>query len=423
MATQTFSVSFLVRKCKADKTHADIYVRITVDGQGKEFSTKEQIAISAWDRKKGRVKGNTIAVKSINEHLDNIRLAVKAHYRKLIDNEKLVTAESVRDAYQGVQTQLKGHTLKELAQYYQKIWEPKLAKGNFKNYKTTITYLELFLQKHYPSKDVYLSQVDGEFATEFEHYIRTTPIKDHDPCKGNGLGKHIQRFKRILNWAEKEIKWIKENKCKDYSCPLKRPKRRKLNFVELVKLEKKRFVNPALEYVKELFLHSCYTGFAFIDAMALTEHDFEWEADGAVWCKIYRTKSDELCAVPLLASAAAILKKYRADAKVNGRKNIFPAVSNQHVNARLKIIQEACEVYTYLTFHVARHTFAKTVALKNGIPMETVQMMMGHTKITTTQIYADVDEEKIINDMSGLEDKLNRKRDLVEKGEWQSSWQ
>lgn len=422
METHTFSVSFLVRKCKADKTRADIYARITVDGQDKEFSTKEQIATSTWDPKKGRVKGNSIEVKSINEHLDNIKLAVKSKYRKLIDDEKLVTASSVRDAYLGVQAQLKGRTLNDLTKFYTKIWEPKLKPSNFKNYKTTFAYLELFLKKNYESGDVYLSQVDGQFATEFEHYIRTNPIKEYDPCKGNGVGKHIQRFKCVLNWAEEVIKWIRQNQCKSYSCPIKKSKPRKLNIIELVSLEQKSFINPELIYVQELFLNSCYTGFAFVDAMAVTEYDFEWDVDGTVWCKIYRTKSDELCTVPILPSAAKILRKYRADAVSKGRETIFPRVTNQHVNDCLKIIQEACEINTYLTFHVARHTFAKTVALKNGIPLETVQMMMGHTKITTTQIYADVDEEKIADDMEGLEEKLNRKRDIVINGALQRTW-
>ena len=107
-----------------------------------------------------------------------------------------------------------------------------------------------------------------------------------------------------------------------------------------------------------------------------------------------------------------ILKKYREEAIQNGRSTIFPKITNQEVNRCLKIIQEACEIRIPMTFHVARHTFAKTVALKNGIPLETVQMMLGHTKITTTQIYADVDEEKIIHDMAGLEEKLNKKREI-----------
>ena len=110
-----------------------------------------------------------------------------------------------------IQKVLKGHKLKELLEYYKKIWEPKLKKGGFKNYKTTIKYLELFLNHQFASADVFLSQVDGQFATDFEYYIRTQPIKLHDPCKGNGVGKHIQRFKRIMTWAADDLKWVKEN--------------------------------------------------------------------------------------------------------------------------------------------------------------------------------------------------------------------
>jgi site-specific recombinase XerD len=413
METQSFGVCFLIRKCKADKKRADIYARITVDGEEKEFSTKEQIDAASWNSQKGMVKGSSISVKSINDHLENIRLAIKDKYRKLQDAVELVTAQSVKDAYMGIQNSLKGHKLKELLAYYKKIWEPKLRNGGFKNYKTTIKYVELFLDGVYPSGDVYLSQVNGQFATDLEHFIRTTPIKDHDPCKGNGVGKHIQRFKRILNWAADNLKWITENQCRKYSCPLKKSKRKKLDIHELVSLESKQFTGASLVTIKELFLYSCYTGLAFVDAMVLAEHDFEWDIDGTVWCKVYRTKSDELCAVPILKSAATILKKYRNDAREKGRSTIFPKLTNQHVNESLKIIQQACEINTYLTFHVARHTFAKTVALKNGIPLETVQMMMGHTKISTTQIYADVDEEKIIDDMSGLEEKLEKKRAII----------
>lgn len=413
METQSFGICFLVRKTKADKKRADIYVRITVDGEEKEISVKEQIDLSAWNGEKAIVKGNSIEVKSINEHLNNVRFGIRDKYRKLIDAGELVTAESVRNAYLGVQTLLKGHKLKELLAYYKKIWEQKLKNGGFKNYKTTIKYIELFVENKYPSGDAYLSQVNGQFATDLEHYIRTIPIKEHDPCKGNGVGKHMQRFKRILTWATDDLKWIKENQCKNYSCPIKKSKRKKLDMQELVALERKIFADPTLHYIKDLFIFSCYTGLAFVDTMKLSVTDFEWDGDGRTWCKLYRTKSDELCAVPILKSAAEILAYYKADSIATGRRTIFPRITNQHVNESLKIMQAACDIATYLTFHVARHTFGKTVALKNGIPLETVQMMMGHTKITTTQIYADVDEEKIINDMVGLDEKLERKREII----------
>lgn len=142
MDTTTFGVSFLIRKCKANKKRADIYARITIDGDEKEFSTKEQISVSTWDSGKSKVKGNSVEVKSINEHLDNIMLSIKNKYRKLLDDGRLVTAETVRDAHLAIQAELKGDKLKELLAYYKEIWELKLKNGGFKNYKTTIKYLE-----------------------------------------------------------------------------------------------------------------------------------------------------------------------------------------------------------------------------------------------------------------------------------------
>ncbi|WP_153800894.1 site-specific integrase [Foetidibacter luteolus] len=413
-AVQTFAINFIIRRHKSNKAKADIYARITVDGQRKEISTKEQIDIKDWDTARECVKGKTMEVKKINEHIDSIRFRIRQKYRILDDEGSLITAETVRGAYLKVQAELKGHKLIELLDYYKKIWEPKLKKGGFKNYKTTIEYIKLFAAFRFPSADTHLSQLDNQFATELEHYIRTTPIKEHDPCNGNGVGKHIQRFKRILNWAV-ELKWIKNNPCGEYSCPLKKSKRKKLSIQELVVLEQKQLVSPMLCYVKDLFLYSCYTGLAFVDAMALCHSHFETETDGTIWCKIYRTKSDELSAVPLMKSAANIIEKYSEEGEGWANKPIFKSITNQCVNEKLKIIQEICGIQTPLTFHVARHTFAKTVALKNGVPLETVQMMMGHTKISTTQIYADVDEEKIMNDMRGIEDKMLAKRNYLSK--------
>lgn len=407
---QTFSIDFVARKCKADKSRSEIFARITVNGEVRELSLKEQIPTGGWDNRAEVVKGRTIEVKKINDHIDETRAALRDKYRELESRVDLITASSVKNAYLGKQTSLRGRTLKELLDYFTLIWEPKLAEGGFKNYRTTIAYAELFLNQKFPAKSVYLSQVNGEFVTEYEHFIRTKPIKEFDPCKGNGVGKHIQRLKRILNWAKKELKWIQINQIADYSCPIKKSKRKKLDFQQLVTLEEKVFHDPAISYVKELYVCSSYTGLAFAEIMKLTETDFQWDVDGIVWCTCYRKKSGELCAVPLLKAPSAILRKYREDAIAKGRATIFPQLTNQYANRILKVIQAACEIPVVLTYHVARHTFATTVALKNGIPLETVQMMLGHSKITTTQVYAKVDEEKILGDMAGLDEKLADKK-------------
>jgi integrase/recombinase XerD len=229
-SNHTFSIDFITRKCKENKTKAFIYARITVDGElPKEICLKDKIKASDWLNKAEKVKGNSIEAKMINDHIDEVRTKIRAQYKLLLQNDMLITADAVKNAYLGLTSQLKGHALKELCVYYKKIWESKLAPGNFKNYKTTIDYINLFLDSNYQSKDIYLSQLNNQFATDFEFYIRNNPIKDHDPCKGNGVGKHIQRFKRILNWAADEKDgWIKANPCVKYSCPVKKHRRKRL---------------------------------------------------------------------------------------------------------------------------------------------------------------------------------------------------
>jgi len=414
---QSLGIDIIIRRCKSNNKRADIFVRITVNGQPKELSIKEQIDTVAWDNDKEMVKGRSIEVKSINEHIDNVRADIKQKYRALLDKGQLVTAAAVRDEYLGVQARLKGRTLKELLLYFTQIWKVKMKEGGFKNYKTTIKYITLFLDNKYGGDALFLSQVNAQFATDLEHYIRTSPVKSFDPCTGNGVGKHIQRFKRILNWASEDLKWIPVNQCGDYSCPLKKSKRKKLSLGELMILEDQIFIDSMLQYVADLFILSCYMGLAFADVMALKQSHFEWDNSGNIWCKLYRTKSDELCRIPLLKKAGQIIQKYLRFAGGRKEENIFPRVTNQNVNRSLKIIQEICGIQTLMTFHVARHTFAKTVALKNGVPLETVQMMMGHTKIATTQIYADVDEEKIFDDMSRIESVLERKREIIKSSQ------
>lgn len=408
--THTFAVDIIIRRNKNDKEKALIYARITVDGEAKEISLKESIAVAEWDSKTETVTGKSLRVKSINNAISETRDGIKQKYRWMRAEEIDITAESVKQYYLGEAIPQKGKQLLDLLDYFSKIFEDKLKNGGFKNYKTTIAYVKAFAKQQFNGTTVYLKQVDMQFATDLEFYIRNQPLKEFDPCLGNGVAKHIQRFKRILNWAS-EIKWIKINEIDPYKCPLKKSRRKKLTMQEVLQLENKHFQDENLNYVRDLFIFSCYTSFAYIDVITLVEEDFEFTMDGKIWCLKYRVKSEELQRVLMLKTATRILHKYRNKETFQERNTIFPFLTNQYVNRCLHIIQNACEITTPMTFHVARHTFAKTVALKNGVPMETIQKIMGHTKITTTQIYADVDEEKIIDDFGKLEERLDQKRE------------
>ncbi|MBN9298754.1 MAG: site-specific integrase [Filimonas sp.] len=416
-STQTFSVDFIVRALKFDKTMDAISAKITVDGEAKELSLSQTIPRGQWDWNSEQVKGRTQAVKDINTYIDDVRAKIISKYRELQRDEQIITAQSVKDSYLGIQKKLKKHSLTELLAYYKKIMEDKLAKGNMKNYNTTIDYVYKFLesvdpqtgQLRFSSKNVFLSEINKEFATNLEHYIRITPIKDYDPCKGNGLAKHMQRFKRILNWADDEIGWLSPNPIAKYICGIKKNKRAKLSLQDVCKLEMLENMPPELEYALDLFIFSCYTGLAFADVMKLSLADIEEAEDGVMWLKYYRQKTDGIAAVPILKQAGRIIKKYLHKGNALAGGPIFPQITNQYVNRQLKVIQLIAGISIKLTFHLARHTFATTIALKFDIPVEVVQIMLGHTKITTTMIYTEVDEEKVAESTRGWQQKLENR--------------
>jgi site-specific recombinase XerD len=131
--------------------------------------------------------------------------------------------------------------------------------------------------------------------------------------------------------------------------------------------------------------------------------------DGHYWIYTKREKTSEAVKVPLLPKALKIIEKYRDDSEIRYGNHLVPALSNQRLNRGIKEIAEACGIHKYVTFHTARHTFATTVTLSNGVPIETVSKLLGHTKLSTTQIYARVLDKKIGEDMELLRSRLLEK--------------
>lgn len=158
--------------------------------------------------------------------------------------------------------------------------------------------------------------------------------------------------------------------------------------------------------MRDIFIFSCYTGLAYVDVEKLTLDDVVIGIDGKKWIYTFREKTDGKSNVPLLPQALAIVEKYRNHPRFGSQEKLLPVITNIKTNEYLKEIADICGIKKNLTFHMARHTFATTVTLTNGVPIETVSNMLGHTKITTTQIYAKVLENKVSSDMDQLEQKL-----------------
>ena len=217
--------------------------------------------------------------------------------------------------------------------------------------------------------------------------------------------KHLERFHKIIRLAVK-MSWLDRDPFTMFQLKFNKTERGYLTTAELTRLESKKLTIERIAYVRDLFVLSCYTGLAYIDVMELTPDNLVYGIDNNQWIKTTREKTRIPVNVPLLPQAARIIEKYKTHPKAVAGGTLLPHISNQKLNSYLKEVADLCDINKILTYHVARHTFATAVTLSNGVPIETVSKMLGHTTIRTTQIYAKVIERKVSDDMNVLRDKL-----------------
>ena len=212
----------------------------------------------------------------------------------------------------------------------------------------------------------------------------------------------MQFFKRIILIARNNGILIGDPFA-NYKIRLEKVDRGYLTEDEIKIILKKKMVSERLEQVRDVFIFSCFSGLAYVDVANLKEDNIRKSFDGNLWIITKRQKTNIDVNVPLLDIPKMILEKYKGKLP-NGK--VLPIISNQKLNAYLKEIAEVCGIKKNLTFHLARHTFATTTTLAKGVPIETVSKMLGHTNIETTQIYARITNNKISNDMQGLDKKF-----------------
>lgn len=406
----TFGVHYVLRNGKKDRRGlSPVYARISVNGTRCELALKHYLLSNDWDIGKGMAKPKSIELRQFNAYLEEVRGKLARCYRELQMQGCLLTATAVKNSMLGDgKPETPSRSLLWLVAQHNTMMAQVLKPGSLKNYFTTERYLKAFLQKHFNVGDISLKELNYEFITNFEFYVRTTPLKEFDRCENNGTMKHLERLKKIVTWAVKN-EWIDKNPFSNYKLKFKRKEREFLTEQELSAIESKILENPVLHRTRDLFVFSCYTGLAFVDLMNLQEHQIFTGNEGLQWIKTTREKTETVVNVPLLSPALAILHKFLKNDKPDNSENVFPRITNQEINRNLKIIAGICEIRKYLTFHLARHTFATTVTLMNGVPIETISKMLGHTKLSTTMIYARVTQSKIGMDMNILQEKFNKK--------------
>lgn len=409
----TLGIVFYVKKHKEIDEKSPVYVRITVNRNRVEFSIKKKIETKYWHKNKGRAIINSEENRVFNSYLEQIRSKIVNHYQDLMLTGKHVTANAIKDSYFG--NDRLEFTLNKIIEYHNEQMKPVLAWGTLKNYYTTQRYLARFLKKKLKDDDIPLSEIDYKFISDFEFFLRKWQPVDHQrPLNNNGVMKHMERFRKMINIASK-LEWMTNNPFANFTARFDKVEREFLTQDELQAIEEKEFDVHRLQQVRDLFIFSCYTGFAYIDVINLSRDNLSLGIDRSYWLSTKRQKSNVPVKVPLLPKPLSIIEKYENDPRVINRQKLLPGISNQKLNSYLKEIADQCGIRKNLTFHIARHTFATTVTLTNGVPIETVSKLLGHTKLSTTQIYAKVVETKLSQDMNVLKNKLEALENLAQQ--------
>jgi integrase len=386
---------------------APIYLRITIAGKRAELSTSRECEPRRWNASAGRATGTREAVLSLNAYLDTLQQRVYEAHRQLLEQGKETTANQVKAAYLGKQE--KTSTLVEVLEAHNQrvkaLLGSEYSPSTLKGYKTSLYHIKEFLLSRHGLKDVDLKQVDYSFVSDYDFYLRS-----NCRCSNNSTLKYIKLLKKVIRECLHQD-LLEKDPFLHYKGKVKQLERVYLTQEELVKIADKEMVTERLSQVRDIFLFCCLTGLAYTDVQQLTKEHIIKGVDGEAWLAVRRQKTGTPTRLPLLPSAKGILDRYRQHPQCLYKNRLLPVLSNQKMNAYLKEIMDVCGISKAVTFHTARHTFATTVTLLNGVPMESVSKMLGHTSIKTTQHYARVLDLKVSQDML-----LLKKMDLLSKG-------
>jgi len=399
----TFNVTYFARKDRMANGQMPIYISVILNKRRFKIASKLSVCPNNWDSQKGLPRGSNVEIKRLNMKLVEIKSKFFDCYHELTVSKTSFTIEDIKNQYFGFKDA--EYTLMNLFDYHMNNCVHTLAAGTINHYIVTQKYFKEFLQKTMNKTDICLSQLNLKFITDFEQYIYQKNKDGVRVCNRNAITKHIVRMRKIVNIAIQN-EWLARDPFMKYKVSYVPTNRQFLSLEELQKIEKAEFSLPMLELVQDIFIFSCYTGLAYIDSTSLTNDNLGLGMDRELWIKTYRTKTDIPVNLPILPKAAVIIKKYENTTFLRLPNHVLPTLGNTVINTHLKIIAKLCGITKPLTFHIARHTFATTVTLTNGVPIETVSKMLGHTSIKTTQIYAKVVDSKISSDMQILRQKL-----------------
>ena len=406
------SILFYAKKAKAAANGlVPIYTRITINGKRIELSTNRFVEISKWSTEASKMKGTSEEARSINNHLDLLKSQIRDAEMELIHKKTVITTETIKSKLLGIDERAR-MLIPIFQDHNNKIKElvgKEYAPGTLERYTTSLKHTIEFMQWKYNISDIDITKIDHAFITDYEFWLRS--VRN---CANNTAVKYLKNFNKIIKLCLAND-WLDKNPFANYKSKVKEVERVYLTEDEIQSILNKDFKTERLSLVRDIFLFSCFTGLAYIDVKNLTKSHISYGIDGEKWIFTHRQKTESASKIPILPVTQMIIDKYENHLQCLNEDKLLPILSNQKMNAYLKEIAAICEIEKELTFHIARHTFATTVTLTNGVPIESVSKMLGHKNLRTTQHYAKVLDRKVSEDMKLLKDKFIFKEATIKK--------
>jgi site-specific recombinase XerD len=402
---KTFGLLFYVKRSKmTGNGTAPVYLRVTVDGKRIEISSKRYVNPDKWNANGQKLNGAGEDVRSLNNYLKTLEHEVYDIHRHLIEKKLPLTAVNLKNVLlkkEEVATcKMLVPIFKEHNRQVAALIGTEYAKGTADRYETSLKHTQAFLKWKYKVDDINIEGVNHEFIMSYDFYLRS-----ERKCANNSTVKYMKNFKKIILMCI-DNGWLDKDPFIKYKPKVKVVARDYLTKEELETMTAKSYSSLRIEQVKDIFIFCCYTGLAYIDVKQLKRSEIIKGIDGQQWIYTTRQKTNTASRIPLLTQALQIIHKYEHHPECTDLDKVLPVLSNQKMNSYLKEIADICGINKELTFHIARHTFATSVTLANGVSIESVSKMLGHKNMRTTQHYAKILDSKVGEDMQLLKLKL-----------------
>ena len=392
----TFAILFYINRTKIRKDGTcQLLCKVSIDAEWEQIGTKASVNPDIWNPETGRADGRSENAVTVNRAIDELTREITNHYNHIKKSLGFVTAELVKNAVKGIGQ--KPVTLLALFREHNEEFKKRIGvdriKETYDSYQRSYKHLAAFVQEKKGVEDITLRSLDKVFYDDFEIFLQTDC-----KMKPKTVHEHMYRLKKMTMRAVSQGTLRRDPYCRLHP-ELPKRKSRHLKLEDLKTLMSTQIDKPNLQRVRDWFIFSTFTGLAYADLKRLSVNDITQAEDGSWWIHIKRQKTDTPSVIKLLDVPLRIIEKYKHERQ--GDK-VFNLYAREYL---IRLTRELGEEYGfYLTFHKARHNFGTHMTLSLGVPLETVSKMMGHTNIKTTQIYAQVTDKKVDEDMKRLKE-------------------